>query len=143
MRGHETNPLQTGNPISLLQKAGKIMDLTGASTIRIHILAQQCNFFKPSCSQLFHFSDDIPTIATAFPTSGIRNNTITAKIVAAIHNVNKRTNSLPPRGGQVFNDLTVLIPDFQDLFFSCLESFQQQRQLVQVMGTKNNVYPFA
>ena len=140
MRGHKPYSFQTIDLYHLTQELRESDRTRQILPVRIHVLSQQHDFFDSVIHQLTDLFQDLFRLPAALPPPYIRNDTITAEIIAAEHDIYTGLKRVFPFHRQVFHDLVGIFPDINDHPVRFQHSYQQFGKFKNIMGAKDQIY---
>ena len=100
----------------------------------VHILAQEGNFLAAGGNQGFAFFQNVLRLPAPLPATDVRNNTVTAEIIAAIHNGYPAFQGVVPEHRQTLGNGTGLVLDEELPLFLRQHPVENLRELPEMMG---------
>ena len=139
MRSHKTDTFQAFYVFQHFQKLCKCYRMFQRLTVRVYILSQKHNLRHPISNQTFYFFDNCLRLTAAFTSTYIRNDTVTAEIIAAKHDIDTGFKCIISFCRKVLNNLVGTFPDVYDLLFGLEHFIKKLCILKNVMCTKYQI----
>ncbi len=135
MRGHKANARNL-QPVEPIKKIGKFR---AAAAIGIHVLPQQHDFLNAGIAQAQRFLDDRFRLARALSATDVRNDTVCAEVIAAVHDIYKRTEFTGTHFRHSLDDLAVDLLDLDDRLALAQHAIEVFRQPIKIMRSVNQI----
>ena len=140
MRSHKTNTFQSFNLLDFLKQLGKADWVFQILTIGIDILSKEHDFLHAICYVTLNLTDNILRFTASLTTTHIRDNTITAEIVAAKHDIDTCFERVLAFIRQILHNLIGIFPDIYHHFAGIQTCLNQLCQFKDIVCTENNIH---
>ena len=140
MRCHESDALYT---VDLIDSPDEICKAVARGvSVRIHILAQQHDFYYSVCCKTLYLIADIAEHTALFAASGVRHYAVGAEIVASVRYIDKSLMTVHAhRLHLIFCDVGIVVYDRTHAAAGLQPLFKEFREFRDVLGPENYVHP--
>ena len=140
MRCHEPDALNAVDVVDCFDEVGNTV--SERITVRVDILAEQHDFFDAICRKTLDLTYDLRHHAALLPAPGIRNDTVSAEVIAAESDVDESFVPVHPLRLHLILIYHRIVIDDRTLFPTGREPLLEQfRELRNILGPENNVDP--
>ena len=143
MRGHKADAKISVQRLDAAQKLGKVDRFYQALAIGVDILPQQQDLLVAHRQNLSGLLQDSVRLAADLPAADIRNNTVGAEVVTAVHDLQRRLHTARTADGQMLGNRIGSSFPLKAVNHSALtaqQAVEQFWQAVQHMGAKDQLH---
>ena len=140
MRSHKTNTFQSFNLLDFLKQLCKADWVFQILAVGIDILSKEHDFLHAICHVTLNLTNNILRFTASLTATHIRNNTVTAEIVAAEHDIDTGFEGILALIRQIFHDLVGILPDIHHHLAGIQTCLNQLCQFKDIMCAENNIH---
>ena len=140
MGSHKADALQSLHLFQHLKKLCKSHRFFQSLTVRVYVLPKKHYLRNTICNQTFHFFYNSLRLTASLTSSYIRNDTVTAEVIAAKHNIDARFKGIVSFCRKILHDLICTFPDIYYLMVGLEHVVKKLRIFKNIMSTKYKIY---
>ena len=137
---YEANQKISLNGSDLCQQIGKVHIISKILAVGVYILSQQGNFFTAVFNQGAAFCQNILFFTTAFPTTDIGDDAVSAEIIAAVHNRHPCLQGIIPHLWDAFCNRTGFVLNIELPLLIGQHIPENLRKLPQMVSRKATIH---